>query len=136
MNKDLREIGAILRRLPRYGKLVWLLLSDPRLSALERAALTGAAAYSISPIDAIPGVIPVIGQLDDLAILLYTVRWVLRRMPTERAEGYLARSGLTLQTLESDLGFTQRTGTRILRRAAVTAGITLLALWGLFRTRR
>jgi uncharacterized membrane protein YkvA (DUF1232 family) len=42
-----------------------------------------AAAYLFSPIQLIPNFIPVIGQLDDLALLLLAIALVRRSTPTE-----------------------------------------------------
>ena len=59
---------ALVRRLPGYGRLAWRLARDPRLSRRRRTAVAAAAAYLISPIDLVPGIIPVAGQLDDAAV--------------------------------------------------------------------
>src|SRR5690349_6857350 len=62
----IRLIGVIAR-IPRYIKLGWRLMREPAVSGRGKAALGGGLAYALSPIDPIPGFIPVIGQLDDLA---------------------------------------------------------------------
>ena len=123
------ELSQVLPRLPKYARLVWLLLKDPTLSAKQRTALMAAVGYSISPIDAIPGIIPVIGQLDDLAVVLFTVRWVLSTMPIEKAAGYLSGAGLTAEILEDDLQLAIRSGKRILRRLMRIMGLTAVFVW-------
>lgn len=123
------ELSQVLPRLPKYARLVWLLLKDPSLSPKQRTALTAAVGYSISPIDAIPGIIPVIGQLDDLAVVLFTVRWVLSTMPIEKATGYLSGAGLTAEALEDDLNLAMRSGKRILRRLMRIMGPTAVFVW-------
>ncbi|HUV05016.1 MAG TPA: DUF1232 domain-containing protein [Armatimonadota bacterium] len=124
------EVARVLPRLPKYAKLTWLLLKDPNLPSKQRAALMAAVGYSISPLDAIPGVIPVVGQLDDLAVMLFTIRWVLRSVPANRADQYFAQSGLTPEILEEDLHLVKRSGARILRKAVAIMGIAGLWAWG------
>ena len=123
------ELSQVLPRLPKYAKLVWLLLKDPTLSPKQRTALMAAVGYSISPIDAIPGIIPVIGQLDDLAVVLFTVRWVLGTMPAEKAAGYLSSAGLTAEVLEDDLQLAMRSAKRILRRLTRIMGLSAVFVW-------
>lgn len=53
------------------GKLAWNLFRDPNVSPLVRFGipLIGLV-YIISPIDIIPDVIPVLGQMDDVAVVM------------------------------------------------------------------
>jgi len=119
------EFGALVRRLPAYGRLAWALARDPRLSKVRRAAVLAAAAYVVSPIDAIPGIIPVVGQLDDLAIALAAIRLALDGLrPDVRAER-LAAAGLSQADLSADArtlgaisGWMVRSGLRVGRQVA------------------
>ncbi len=124
------EVARVVPRLPKYAKLVWLLLKDPSLPAKQRTALMAAVGYSVSPIDAIPGIIPVIGQLDDLGVVLFTVRWVLGSMQADQAGEYLSRSGLSAEILEEDFRLVKRSGVRILKRMVALMGVTALWVWG------
>ena len=124
------EVARVVPRLPKYAKLIWLLLKDPCLPAKQRTALIAAVGYSVSPIDAIPGIIPVIGQLDDLAVVLFTVRWILGSMPTDRAGESLSKSGLSAEILEEDLRLVKRSSIRILKRMIALMGVTALWVWG------
>jgi uncharacterized membrane protein YkvA (DUF1232 family) len=97
------ELTALLRRLPAYGRLAWALAMDPRLSRARRAAVLAAAAYVVSPIDLVPGIIPVVGQLDDLAIALAAIRLALDGLRPEFRAERLAGAGLTQADLDADL---------------------------------
>src|SRR5918995_2276180 len=97
------EVAALLRRLPRYGRLAWALARDPRLSRARRAAVLAAAAYVISPIDLIPGIIPVVGQLDDLLVALAAIRFALEGLKPEWRAEKLAAAGLTQPDIEADM---------------------------------
>lgn len=78
--------GADLKALLRLVKDVGLLLKDcvvdPRVPRQEKLIAVGAGAYLLSPIDLVPDWIPVLGQTDDLAVLV----WAFRRLV--RAAGY------------------------------------------------
>lgn len=119
------EFGALLKRLPRYARLAWTLGRDPRLSRTRRAALLAAAAYVASPIDVVPGIIPVLGQLDDMAVALSAIRFALGGLPPEARAASLAEAGLTQADLDADVratgeiaGWLARSGWKVGRRVA------------------
>src|SRR5215216_1807296 len=97
--KILVRFVGVVARTPRYLRLGWLLLQEPTVSGRGKAALGGGLAYAISPIDPVPGFIPVLGQLDDLAVLLLAVRMALKSAPTEVADRHLLEAGLSWETL-------------------------------------
>lgn len=51
---------------------------DERIARRDKWVIAGVAAYLLSPLDLIPDVIPVVGQLDDLGIALWGARQLLR----------------------------------------------------------
>jgi uncharacterized membrane protein YkvA (DUF1232 family) len=67
----------------------------------------------MSPVDLIPGIIPVLGQADDLAIVLASLRLVLRRLPPHIAQRHLEATGLHLLDLDRDLHTTFSTAARV-----------------------
>ena len=122
------EFGALVRRLPKYGRLAWALARDPRLSRVRRAAVLAAAAYVVSPIDLVPGVIPVAGQLDDLLIALAAIRLALDGLKPEVRAERLAAAGLSQDDVATDFRtavdigrWMGRTGLRLGRDAARSA---------------
>jgi len=121
------EFGALVRRLPKYGRLAWALARDPRLSRARRAAVLAAAGYVISPIDLVPGIIPVVGQLDDLLVALAAIRFALQGLKPEWRAEMLATAGLTHTDIESDMrttghiaGWLARSGVRVVETVATT----------------
>lgn len=131
-----------LRRLPAYVRLARALLGDRRLSRLRKAGLGAGIAYLASPIDLVPGIVPVLGQLDDLAAVLLALRFALRGLPGPAADALLADAGLSRVLLARDLDNVRVTGAWALggaaragaRGAAVAghglAGATRLAVRG------
>jgi uncharacterized membrane protein YkvA (DUF1232 family) len=97
------RFGALIRRLPRYGRLAWNLSRHPKVTSRRRMALVAAAVYLVSPIDLVPGFIPVAGQLDDAAAILIAIGIALRSMqPADRA-AVLAAAGVDASDIEEDL---------------------------------
>jgi uncharacterized membrane protein YkvA (DUF1232 family) len=92
-----------VRRLPRYGRLATNMLRDDRVPLEARTALVAGAAYVISPIDLIPGFIPVLGQLDDLLVALIGIRFALAQAPPEVRAEHLERAGLHDEDFAEDL---------------------------------
>ena len=70
------DARALARLIPDCVVLLTRLARDPSLPRSTRWLVAGAVAYLALPIDIIPDVLPVIGQLDDALL----VAWVLRRI--------------------------------------------------------
>src|SRR3970040_2038365 len=131
------ELMPVLRRLPAYSRLAWALVRDRRIKRRHRILLLGGIGYLLSPIDLIPGFIPVVGQLDDLCIAPWTLRRTLQAAPAEVAEAHLVASGLSHELLDADLQRVNRSG-RLVTGAACRAGRSLAVgagrtLWRLGR---
>jgi uncharacterized membrane protein YkvA (DUF1232 family) len=65
-----RGVIDTIRQLPNYGKLLAGLLMDRRVSTLDKALVGAAVAYLVSPVDLIPDFIPLIGEFDELFVLV------------------------------------------------------------------
>lgn len=103
-------LSPVIRRLPTYSKLAWRLVRDRRLPRAQRALVLGGVAYLLSPIDLIPGFIPLLGQMDDLGVALWALRGVIRRLPPDLAAEHLGAAGLTVEQLDDDLSRLGRSG--------------------------
>ncbi len=97
------RVSVMLHRMPNYLKLTWRLGKDPMLSRARRAAVIAAAGYVISPVDLVPGVIPVLGQLDDIAVALVALRLALDGLHPDRRRAHLEAVGLSDAHLAEDL---------------------------------
>jgi len=118
------QFGALVRRLPRYLRLAWGLAGEPTLPRSRKVAVLGAAAYLASPVDLVPGVIPVVGQLDDVAISILALRAALRALDEPTRLHVLAEAGMTQDDLDRDLATVGLTA-RWLARRGVKLGATL-----------
>ena len=97
------RLAGAAARLPRYLNLARGLAGDPAVPVWRKAALAGGIAYAISPVDLVPGIIPVVGQLDDLAALLLALRVALAGCPPPAAAAHLTEVGLSDTALNADL---------------------------------
>jgi uncharacterized membrane protein YkvA (DUF1232 family) len=73
----------VLLHLPDFARLYWRLFRDRRVSILAKALLVLALVYAISPFDVIPDFIPVIGEMDDVAVVLSGLWLFIRLCPPE-----------------------------------------------------
>jgi uncharacterized membrane protein YkvA (DUF1232 family) len=127
------RLTGTVGRLPRYLKLARDLFGDEQIPTRRKALLGAALVYTVSPIDLVPGVIPVAGQLDDLAVLLLGVRQALAACPPEAAAARLAGAGLSATLLEEDLQAVQGAATWLVGQTAawgmraVAGGLRALA---------
>ena len=89
--RNMGEAIEVARKLPTYARLVWGLARDPRVPTQQKLVLGGIAAYLAFPIDVIPDFIPVLGELDDLAVLIFGLDWFIRNAPANVVEEHMAR---------------------------------------------
>ena len=102
--RNMGEAIEVARKLPTYARLIWGLARDPRVPTQQKLVLGGIAAYLAFPIDIIPDFIPVIGELDDLAVLIFGLDWFIRNAPADVVEEHMARIAEHDDVLSKDLG--------------------------------
>lgn len=93
----------LIKRLPAYARLSAALARDPRIPRSAKAMLVAGGAYLVSPIDLVPGFIPVAGQLDDLYVVLMGLRQAIRTSPPAVIEEHFERVGLPTTIVDEDL---------------------------------
>lgn len=107
-NPLMDEIWAGLKRLPNYAKLTAALARDPRVPKQAKAMLAVGGGYMISPLDLIPGIIPVVGQIDDLYVMLTALQQAIKVTPHEVAQEHLRDAGVSRNDLDTDLAAIRR----------------------------
>lgn len=75
----LRAIARALAGLPAFAKLLFRLLSDPRVSLLDRSIFGFTLVYLFVPVDLVPDWLPVVGGLDDLLLVAFSLDRLLYR---------------------------------------------------------
>jgi uncharacterized membrane protein YkvA (DUF1232 family) len=97
------KLAGAAARLPRYLKLAHGLAREASVPAIRKTALVGGIGYAILPFDVIPGIIPILGQLDDLAALLLGLQVVLGGCSQDVRLAHLERVGLSETAIDADL---------------------------------
>jgi uncharacterized membrane protein YkvA (DUF1232 family) len=127
------RFGTLIGHVPRYLRLAWGLAGEPQLPRTRKVGVLAAAAYLASPVDLVPGIIPFVGQLDDMAVALLALRAALRALDPATREHHLAAAGLAPGDMDQDLGtvavtaaWLARRGVAVGRRLAVLAATASL----------
>jgi len=82
-----RDKAGLLADIVREVRLVWHLLRDPRVPAWTKLIPFLALVYLVVPIDLIPELAPpVLGQLDDLAVILLGMQLFVSLSPAQVVE--------------------------------------------------
>ena len=97
------RLAGLIVKLPSYARLVWGLMRDPRVPIPLKALLVAALAYLVSPLDVIPDVIPVLGQADDLTVLLLVLDIFIRNAPEDVRAEHVRRARDGTADLDRDL---------------------------------
>lgn len=82
MPVNLARVRTVVLEVPRNAKLAYCLLRDERVPMAPKVALTGALALILSPLD-LPAWIPVVGELDALALGVLAVKVFIEACPAE-----------------------------------------------------
>lgn len=82
MNLSLSHVRTLVAEVPVHAKLAYCLVRDERVPAAPKAAVLGALALIVSPLD-FPAWIPVIGELDMLALGILAVKTFVDACPEE-----------------------------------------------------
>jgi uncharacterized membrane protein YkvA (DUF1232 family) len=82
MPSILSRAKSVLVDVPRHGKLAYCLLRDDRVPAAPKAVLLGALGIIVSPLD-FPAWIPVLGELDMLALGILAIETFIAACPEE-----------------------------------------------------
>jgi uncharacterized membrane protein YkvA (DUF1232 family) len=102
-------------RAPTYGRLLVALLGDDRIPTSRKAILGIAAGYLLSPLDIIPDAIPILGALDDVAVVAIALDIFLEGVPRAILEEKVAELGIDGRELDEDLARVRRSVPKPLR---------------------
>ena len=73
-NGQKRTVMYYIRQLPNFLRLLVGLMTDPRVSAVDKLLVGGAIAYIIMPFDLVPDFIPFLGEVDDVYLLVLALQ--------------------------------------------------------------
>ncbi|HEX5671355.1 MAG TPA: DUF1232 domain-containing protein [Acidimicrobiia bacterium] len=69
--------------LPNLLKLLGRLLKDPRVPRRSKVVVAAALAYVVSPVDLLPEFLPVVGVIDDVFVVAFSLNHLLQRAGEE-----------------------------------------------------
>jgi uncharacterized membrane protein YkvA (DUF1232 family) len=101
MHLPLRKVKTILLEVPVHGKLAYSLLRDPRVPLAPKVALLAALGVVVSPLD-LPGWVPLVGELDMLALALLAVKVFVDACPDALVAEHRRALGEGRSTFDSD----------------------------------
>lgn len=82
-------------------QLVWHVMQDDRVAVYLKIIPIAVLVYLLSPLDLIPGFLPIVGQLDDIGLLLLTLKMFVNLTPNEIVLDYKQQLGLEKLELSS-----------------------------------
>jgi uncharacterized membrane protein YkvA (DUF1232 family) len=62
---------------------LWRLFKDKRVELKTKVLVGGIIAYIASPIDLLPDFIPMIGKIDDVAVVFFAMNKIINEVPEE-----------------------------------------------------
>ena len=87
---DVEQTAGFLGNLVNQARLVWRLFRDRRVSSWVKLIPMAGLAYLLSPIDLLPDLlIPGLGELDDLTIILVSLKMFVDLAPPEIVREHL-----------------------------------------------
>ena len=64
-------------------RLTWKLLRDARVPLWVKGTFLASVAYIVSPLDFVPDAIPLLGQIDDLGVLIIGMKLLMEMSPAD-----------------------------------------------------
>jgi uncharacterized membrane protein YkvA (DUF1232 family) len=74
----------------RQARLAYRLFRDERVPTIAKLVVPAALVYVISPLDIVPDIFPIVGQVDDLGVLLLAVAAFVKLCPPHLVEEHEA----------------------------------------------
>jgi uncharacterized membrane protein YkvA (DUF1232 family) len=69
-----RTLVDVIKQIPAYLRLLGGLLTDRRVSGLDKLLVIAAIAYIVSPMDLLPDFVPFLGEVDDVFLLVLALQ--------------------------------------------------------------
>jgi len=69
-----RTVMGSIGELPNFLRLLYGLITDNRVAAVDKLVVAGAIAYILLPVDILPDFIPFLGEVDDVFLLILALQ--------------------------------------------------------------
>ena len=101
-------ILPVANRIPMYARLVWALALDPRVPASRKAILAAAAGYVVLGRDIISDDLPILGAIDDVAVVVLAVELFLDGVPDDVLDEKLDELAIDREAFHRDMDQVRR----------------------------
>lgn len=112
----------LARAVPKYGRLVYCLYRDPRTPLWWKFGLGAALGVVWTPFINIPESVPILGQMEWIALTLLVVRIAVGRAPAELVREHEAAIANGTSLFHQDLGRTREKAVEIRSKMAERHG--------------
>ena len=69
-----KTIMGTIGEIPNFLRLLYGLITDGRVNAVDKMVVAGAIAYILLPVDIIPDFVPFLGEVDDVFLLILSLQ--------------------------------------------------------------
>lgn len=69
-----RTVMGTISEIPNFLRLLYGLITDSRVNAVDKLVVAGAIAYILLPVDVIPDFVPFLGEVDDVFLLILSLQ--------------------------------------------------------------
>lgn len=97
------RLARLIWKLPMYARVIWGLFRDSRTPLPLKGLLASALVYLAMPFDLIPDAIPILGQADDLTVLMLVLDLFIANAPAEVRREHMERAHNGTADLDRDL---------------------------------
>lgn len=94
-----RTVMGSISELPNFLRLLYGLITDNRVAALDKLVVAGAIAYILLPVDVIPDFIPFLGEVDDVFLLILALQRLIANAGRAVVQKYWAGDPAELSSL-------------------------------------
>jgi uncharacterized membrane protein YkvA (DUF1232 family) len=83
-----RTLVDVIKQIPAYLRLLGGLLTDRRVSGIDKLLVAAAIAYIVSPMDLLPDFVPFLGEVDDVFLLVLALQRLITNAGRRVVAGY------------------------------------------------
>lgn len=83
-----RTVMGTISDIPNFLRLLYGLITDKRVNAVDKLVVAGAIAYILLPVDVIPDFVPFLGEVDDVFLLILALQRLISNAGRSVVQSY------------------------------------------------
>jgi uncharacterized membrane protein YkvA (DUF1232 family) len=88
-----------ISEIPNFLRLLYGLITDSRVNAVDKIVVAGAIAYILLPVDVIPDFVPFLGEVDDVFLLILSLQRLISNAGRAVVQAYWPGDPAELSTM-------------------------------------